>query len=79
MTMTMTMTIIIIFTRMQPLPSSLITCDWTIPKYKTITEEATKSCSQMFTVFWFSSDMVLLIHQSRFLWPSFRYRPQIEC
>jgi len=50
--------IIIIFTRMHALPSSLITCSLTIHKHKSITEEisATHVCSQMFTVFGFSSE-----------------------
>ena len=68
--MTMTMMIMVItFTRMHALPSSLTTCDLTIPKYKTITEErsAIESCSQIFTVFGFSSQHVFLIHQSRSL------------
>ena len=68
MAMTMMMMVITV-TRMHALPSSLISCDLTISKYKTITEErsATESCSQMFTVFGFSSEQVFLIHQSRSL------------
>ena len=63
------MMMVITFTRMHALPSSLITCDLTIPKYKTITEErpANGSCSQIFTVFGFSSEQDFLIHQSRSL------------
>ena len=69
MMMIMMMIMVITFTRMHALPSSLITCDLTIPKYKTITEErsAIESCSQMFTVFGLSSEQVFLIHQSRSL------------
>jgi len=72
--------IIIIFSRMHAPPSWLITCDLTIHKYKSITEErsATHVCFKMFTIFRFSSQQVILIHQSRFLLPSFGYRPQIE-
>ena len=72
----------IFFTHMHSFPSSIIIYDLTIHKYKIITGEersATDVCSQMFTIFRFSSEQVLLIHQSSFLLPPFGYRPQTEC
>ena len=56
------MMITIIFTRMHALLPRLITCDITLHKYTTITEErsATERSSQMFTVFGFSSEQVFL-------------------
>jgi len=73
--------IIISFSRTHALLSGLISCDFTIHKYKSITEErpATDVSSHMFTAIGFSSEQVFLIRQSRYLLPPFGYRPKIEC